>query len=144
MASDCWLSVHRAPGLRSSALMDGELLTRNRGPALLLTMTRDASTTSVTVPMIRGGLRELLALALELAHFPFVPDLLGLDIPLVRLDLPQLLAEFKVAGFEIADTLHHLDFQLVLVALDLAQLLPKLLAQRPVQAIELFRSLGFC
>ncbi len=58
MASDCWLSVQRAPAFRSSVLMLGELRTRNLGPALLLTMTRVASTTSTMVPMISGGLRS--------------------------------------------------------------------------------------
>ncbi len=66
MASDCWLSVQRAPGLRSSALIDGELRTRKRGPALLRTITLDVSTTSVTVPMISGG---LLSCSLSLLSF---------------------------------------------------------------------------
>ena len=66
MARDCWFKVHRAPGFRSSALMEGELRTRNRGPALLRTMTRDASTTSVTVPIISGG---LLSCSLSLLSF---------------------------------------------------------------------------
>ena len=82
-ASDCWLSVQRTPGLSWSGSMHIELRTRNRGPALLLMITRPLSMTSVTVPITSGGLRSLLDLALELPHLPFVPDLLGLDVPLV-------------------------------------------------------------
>ena len=66
MASDCWLSVHRAPAFKSSGLMLGELRTRNRGPALLLTMTRDVSTTSTMVPIMSGG---LLSCSLSLLSF---------------------------------------------------------------------------
>jgi len=39
---------------------------------------------------------QLLALALELAHFPLVPDLLCFDVPLVSLDLPELFPELEI------------------------------------------------
>ncbi len=83
----------------------------------------------------------MLALALELSHFPFVPDLLGLDISLVRFHLAQLFAEFKVAGFEISHTLQHLHFEIMFIGFDLSQLLAKLFRKGAVQPVKFFRSL---
>src|SRR5690606_12274860 len=50
-----------------------------------------------------GRAPELLDLALELPHLPFVPYLLGLDVPLVRLYLAKLFAEFQVPGLQRID-----------------------------------------
>ena len=97
--------------------MQSELRTRNLGPALLRTITRLLSITSVITPTTRGG-RGVLDLALQFPDLPLVPDLLGLHVPLVRLHLPELFSEFKVAGFEISHTLHHLHFKIMFIGLD--------------------------
>jgi len=55
MASDCWFRVQRAPGFTSSIFRLCEIPTRNRGPALDLTITLVSSIRSVTVPITRGG-----------------------------------------------------------------------------------------
>ena len=90
-----------------------ELRTRNRGPALLLTITRLLSTTSVTVPDHQRGAPELLDLALEPPHLAFVPDLLGLDVPLVRLDLAYLFAELQVPGLHRIDAFEEVSAHLL-------------------------------
>jgi hypothetical protein len=55
------------------------------------------------------GAPELLNLALELADLPLVPDLLGLDVPLIRLDLTELLTELKVPGLHIGYTVEQVS-----------------------------------
>ena len=91
--------------------MQSELRTRNLGPALLRTITRLLSITSVITPTTRGGLRSLLDLALQFPDLPLVPDLLGLHVPLVRLHLPELLSEFEVAGLHVGYPLEQIPVE---------------------------------
>ena len=85
----------------------------------------------------------MFALALEFPDLPLVPDLLGLDIALVRLNLPDLLAELEVARLKVCHPFQHLGLEILLVALDPLELVTQLLGKRAVQPAQLLRGLRF-